>query len=94
MGKNIKEELITTEEKEWVVSDAAYPKRKRCKGCGHRRPLTRNNKSSMRVCHYLLDTGKVRGCPPEECTHYTTEKCHELGKWQTLEELQNEIQSV
>lgn len=94
MGKNIKEELITTEEKEWVVSDAAYPKRKRCKGCGHRRPLTRNNKSSMRVCHYLLDTGKVRGCHPEECSPYTTEKCHELGKWQTLEELQNEIQSV
>lgn len=32
------------EEKEWDVSDTAYPKRKRCKGCGHRRPISANKK--------------------------------------------------
>lgn len=85
---------MTTEEKEWDISDTAYPKRKRCKGCGHRRPISANKKDKRLVCHYLLDTGKVRGCHPEECKHYTTQKCHELGKWQTLGELQNEIQSV
>ena len=74
--------------------NTVYPTRKRCKGCGHRRPINGDKGKGPTICHYLLDTGKVRGCPPEECTHYTTERCHEQGKWQTLEELQNEIQSV
>lgn len=64
--------------------------REHCKGCGHRRPLTNNNVCCQTVCHYLLDTGKVRGCPPDKCPHYTTKKCHELGKWQTLAEKENE----
>lgn len=48
----------------------------RCAGCGHRRPVSDSYKESYQICHYILDTGKPRGCPVEKCTHYTTEECH------------------
>lgn len=44
--------------------------------CGHRRSAVKSSTETW--CHYLLDTGKKRGCPPgEECTKFTAEICHE-----------------
>ena len=44
--------------------------------CGHRRSISHTATGSVKVCHYLLDTGKKRGCPPgKECIHYTREHC-------------------
>ena len=40
-------------------------KRSSCRGCLYRRPLGSN--SSYTVCHYLIDTGKPRGCPVDRC---------------------------
>lgn len=40
-------------------------KRASCKGCLYRRPIGSNQ--NYTICHYLLDTGKVRGCPVEHC---------------------------
>lgn len=43
-----------------------------CKGCIHSRSI--NNRTSRgKVCHYLLDTGHVRGCPVgDKCTRKET----------------------
>ena len=35
-----------------------------CKGCVYREV------SGISICAFSLRTGKLRGCPPEECTHY------------------------
>ena len=46
--------------------------------CGHRRSISSCSGSGVTssICHYLLDTGEKRGCPPgKECIHYTAEKC-------------------
>ena len=51
----------------------------RCAGCGHRRPISDSNKDSYRVCLYILDTGYSRDCKVDECTHFTTDKCHILS---------------
>nr|DAK66015.1 MAG TPA: hypothetical protein [Caudoviricetes sp.] len=48
----------------------------RCKGCGHRRPLSHCNNKGYSICYYILDTGEPRDCTVEECTHYTTKECH------------------
>lgn len=40
----------------------------RCKRCQYRRPLDYN--SLYDVCHYAIDTGTLRDCPPEECTKF------------------------
>lgn len=39
-----------------------------CFGCRHWRALS--DTSGLYGCHYMLDTGKMRGCPTENCTHY------------------------
>lgn len=39
--------------------------RRTCNGCIHRRPISTNH---VTACHYILDTGEPRGCPPENCT--------------------------
>lgn len=39
---------------------------KNCKDCVYYRYLSVGNEG--KACHYLLDTGKVRGCPAENCT--------------------------
>lgn len=57
----------------------------RCIGCGHRRPVAGNWKDSYHICHYILDTGMPRGCPVEECNHYTTEECHIIDDFRFLE---------
>ena len=40
-----------------------------CKGCSHYRPLAEN--CNTKYCNYLLDTGKSRGCPVNNCIHHT-----------------------
>ena len=40
-----------------------------CKGCMHYRPLGGN--CNTKYCNYLLDTGKSRGCPVNNCIHHT-----------------------
>lgn len=40
----------------------------KCKGCIHRRALAGK---SAAVCQYAIDTGKLRGCEPEDCTHWS-----------------------
>jgi hypothetical protein len=52
-----------------------HPCARNGKLCGHRRsPNTECN--SFKFCHYLLDTGKKRPCPPgKACTEWTDEKC-------------------
>ncbi|MEG1942216.1 MAG: hypothetical protein RRY54_06410 [Angelakisella sp.] len=40
-----------------------------CTECVHRRGIT-SMEPNYTVCHYLLDTGEPRGCPPECCTHW------------------------
>ena len=40
-----------------------------CKGCMHYRPLGGN--CDTKYCNYLLDTGKSRGCPVNNCIHHT-----------------------
>lgn len=41
-------------------------RRKSCSGCIYRRGIGALG-SKYTVCHYLLDTGKPRGCPAERC---------------------------
>lgn len=36
-----------------------------CKGCIYRRVMTVGN--AMKICWYALDTGQIRGCPPDQC---------------------------
>lgn len=40
----------------------------KCKGCIHRRALAGK---SAAVCQYAIDTGKLRGCEPEDCPHWS-----------------------
>ena len=46
---------------------------KDCKGCRYWRPLGRQGHeyvSEMQfACHFFLDTGQMRGCPPSQCVH-------------------------
>lgn len=42
-----------------------WPPEPACLGCGHYRPIHGHGKSGSEqglVCHYLLDTGRPRGC--------------------------------
>lgn len=66
-----------------------YYKRKRCKGCGHRRTID-GTRTGPTICHYLLDTGKMRGCPPDECPYYTTKKFLDKDIWNRNEVNLNE----
>ena len=40
-----------------------------CIGCQYRKPLVTGGKSN-KMCHYSLDTGALRGCTIEKCTHW------------------------
>lgn len=46
-----------------------------CKGCIYYRPLcNRVHVTAGRACHYCLDNGRMRGCPPgKNCTQKRTE---------------------
>lgn len=48
------------------------------KRCDHRRGKSSRDRSDYGVCLYILDTGKPRGCPVENCEHFTTKRCREL----------------
>lgn len=50
-----------------------YKHRKFCEGCIHYRPVAEHSRYN-KVCHYILDTGKARTCPAENCEHYEREK--------------------
>ena len=39
-----------------------------CAGCAHYRPLSEKRSAGLRACHYILDTGHMRGCPVSDCT--------------------------
>ena len=39
---------------------------KKCRGCYYRRLFY----GGYTACHYMIDTGKPRGCPPEQCIRY------------------------
>ena len=58
---------------------------KRCKGCIHHRKLQHCNNTTL-ACHYCIDTGMLRGCDPEECTHY----CNDPEKLKKLLRAQKE----
>lgn len=45
-------------------------KRQSCIGCIYHRRL---GEIGSWGCHYMLDTGEPRGCPPEDCIHKTYE---------------------
>jgi hypothetical protein len=47
-------------------------KRTSCKGCVYRRAFGSN--SNYTVCHYLIDTGKPRGCSAENCDKKLTKR--------------------
>jgi hypothetical protein len=47
-------------------------KTKPCAGCAHYRSET-GSRGGKEICHYILDTGEPRGCPPEECDKRTTQ---------------------
>nr|DAR48827.1 MAG TPA: hypothetical protein [Caudoviricetes sp.] len=42
--------------------------RKSCEDCIYYRSISDTYPTSMKVCHYMLDTGKQRNSPPESCT--------------------------
>ena len=39
-----------------------------CAGCAHYRPLSDKRGAGPRACHYILDTGHMRGYPVSDCT--------------------------
>ena len=51
-----------------------WPDEPACAGCRHYRPLCEHydvRPGAGRVCHYLLDTGRMRPCPfGADCTRY------------------------
>lgn len=47
---------------------------KSCKGCIYWRFAAHTSSRGLKICHYLLDTGEKRGCPSENCAHYTKAK--------------------
>lgn len=42
---------------------------KKCSTCKYSKYMTGSN-NSFKACHYALDTGKLRDCPPQECNKY------------------------
>ena len=44
-----------------------------CRGCRYWRPLS-SGKNGYYACHYLIDTGKLRGGTVEDCTVRETGK--------------------
>lgn len=41
---------------------------KHCNGCIHWRWFCGRGSNALNACHYILDTGHMRGCAVEECT--------------------------
>lgn len=45
---------------------------KSCKGCYYWRPSASYSKKTLKICHYMLDTGEPRNCPAEKCNKKET----------------------
>lgn len=45
-----------------------------CRGCIYHRRLWDHGTPVPKICHYLLDTGKVRPCPASACTCKQTKR--------------------
>lgn len=39
-----------------------------CAGCAHYRPLSEKRSPEPQACHYILDTGHMRGYAAFDCT--------------------------
>jgi len=39
-----------------------------CTGCTYWRWFSGRGSNAINACHYILDTGKMRGCSVESCT--------------------------
>lgn len=48
-------------------------KTENCTGCIYWRHFCGRGANALNACHFILDTGKMRGCTVEECTRKTTE---------------------
>lgn len=64
--------------------------RKSCEGCRYYRYIATSG--TYLGCHYMLDTGKSRGCDPAHCTRYAPKKDgedpphrHFFGEWEEFE---------
>lgn len=51
--------------------------RETCEGCFYYDRLTSRGSFGIRICSYILKTGKPRGCSPEDCDKYTKNKKQE-----------------
>lgn len=51
---------------------------KPCEGCAHYRSET-GSRGGKEICHYILDTGEPRGCPPEQCDKRVTQLQQKTG---------------
>lgn len=52
--------------------------RKTCEGCIYCRRISSTDSTSPKVCHYLLDTKKIRTCPAGGCIVKKNEKAAPL----------------
>ena len=50
----------------------------KCKTCGYRRHIACGETSL--ACHYSLDTGKIRGCSPEQCDKHISKNAYSKRK--------------
>lgn len=41
-----------------------------CEGCAYNRHYSGRGSAYLPACHYLLDTGKMRGSTVDDCTRY------------------------
>lgn len=52
-------------------------RRKPCVGCAHYRPI--NGINGAPACHYIIDAGEPRDCPPEQCDKRTEKLLPPVG---------------
>lgn len=45
-----------------------------CSGCAHWRHFCGRGSSELFACHFIFDTGKMRGCAVEECNKHTAKE--------------------
>lgn len=50
----------------------------KCNGCIYWRRFCGNGTKALNACHYILDTGKMRGCDPAQCTKKKTAEAGEV----------------
>lgn len=50
----------------------------KCNGCIYWRRFCGHGENTVNACHYILDTGKKRGCDPAQCTKKKTAEAGEV----------------